>query len=362
MLALLIASFGSAQSPVPAASPARAMRTITDQLGREVAIPEPIGRVVITGILPIPSVFCIVDGSGEKIVGMAPASMGAAENSMLRIFYPEVLNASTSFMRQEGSINLEELSNLRPDVVFCSADSGEHEVVAKTGIPVVAIRASSAANGNALETVNGWVDLLGDVLGKRDRAKTLKAAGYEMLGEVASKLWLVPEDKRPSVLFLFNHTDKIIRASGRDFFGDFWIRAAGGVNAAAELTGRPEISMEEVYNWNPDYIFITNFSPTLPKDILNNAIPGQDWSHVKAVREGRVFKMPIGIYRWFPPSTDSPVVVKWMAQKLHPEVFSYYDMNEVTRGYYRRFYGHELTPEELRAIFNPTRDTAKGYR
>ena len=336
-------------------------RTVVDQLGRTVTIPSEVKRVVITGILPIPSVFCVVDGSGEKIVGMAPASMGAAENSMLRVFYPEVLKASTSFMKQEGSINLEELSNLHPDVVFCSADSGEHETVEKAGIPVIAIRASSAANGNALETVNGWVDVLGDVLNKRDRAEKLKSFGYQMLGEVASRLWVVPEEDKPSALILFNHTEKVIRVSGRNFFGDFWIKTAGGTNVADGLTGRPEITIEEIYNWDPDYIFITNFSPTLPEDLIDNAVPGQDWSQLKAVKNGKVFKMPIGIYRWFPPSTDSPIVIKWMAQKLHPEVFSYYDMHDVASDYYREFYGYELKPEEVKAIFSPIRESAKGY-
>ncbi len=344
-----------------AAEEPAATRTVTDQLGRTVTIPRDVRRVVITGILPIPSVFCVVDGSGEKIVGMAPASMGAAENSMLKTFYPEVLKASTSFMKGDGSINIEELSTLRPDVVFCHADSGEHELIAKSGIPVVAMRTSSSANGNALETVNGWVDLLGDVLDRRDRAQALQSSGYRMLGEMTSRLWVVPEEKKPTALILYNHSERSIVVSGSNFFGDFWIRAAGGVNAAGGLTGRPEVSMEEIYTWDPDYIFITNFSPTLPEDLLNNTVPGQDWSQLKAVKNGNVVKIPIGIYRWFPPSTDSPVMIKWMAQKLHPDVFSYYDMEDVTRDYYREFYGYELNSEEMRAIFKPIRESARGF-
>ena len=90
------------------------------------------------------------------------------------------------------------------------------------------------------------------------------------------------------------------------------------MNVASELSGTPAISMEQIYEWNPDVIIITTFSQTMPEDLYNNTVPGQDWSNVKAVREGRVYKEPIGVYRWFPPSGDAPLMLKWMSESAVP--------------------------------------------
>ena len=56
-------------------------RTIVDHTGAEVVLPEKIERVVISSILPLPSVYCLFRGSADDIVGIHPTSMAAAENS-----------------------------------------------------------------------------------------------------------------------------------------------------------------------------------------------------------------------------------------------------------------------------------------
>ena len=44
-------------------------RTIVDHTGAEVVLPEKIERVVISSILPLPSVYCLFRGSADDIVG-----------------------------------------------------------------------------------------------------------------------------------------------------------------------------------------------------------------------------------------------------------------------------------------------------
>ena len=90
---------------------------------------------------------------------------------------------------------------------------------------------------------------------------------------------------------------------------------------AADLSGTPEINMEQVYEWDPDIIFITNFSPYQPDDLYNNTIDGDDWSNVTAVKNQQVYKFPLGMYRWFPPASDTPLVLKWLATKIQPDLF-----------------------------------------
>ena len=116
--------------------------------------------------------------------------------------------------------------------------------------------------------------------------------------------------------------------------------------------------MEQIYEWDPDIIYITNFSPYQPEDLINNTIEGNDWSSVKAVKEGKVYKFPLGMYRWFPPASDTPLVLKWLATKNQPELFADIDMEQEVRDYYKRFYNVELTDEDIDQIFNPSSEAS----
>ena len=93
-------------------------RTIVDHTGAEVVLPEKIERVVISSILPLPSVYCLFRGSADDIVGIHPSSMAAAQNSYLtQCISRRLPDADTSFV-ENGEVNIEQLLALEPDVVF----------------------------------------------------------------------------------------------------------------------------------------------------------------------------------------------------------------------------------------------------
>ena len=119
-----------------------------------------------------------------------------------------------------------------------------------------------------------------------------------------------------------------------------------------------EINMEQVYEWDPDMIFITNFSPYLPEDFYSNSIEGHDWSNVKAVKEEKVYKFPLGMYRWFPPASDTPLVLQWLAKTIQPELFSDLDMDTKIREFYKTHYHVDLTDDDLEKIYHPTREAS----
>ena len=72
--------------------------TIVDHAGNEVEVPYDIERIAVADIYPLPSVLSVFFDSAEKIVGMAPASMTAAQNSLLSELYPEI----DVYKRQDG--------------------------------------------------------------------------------------------------------------------------------------------------------------------------------------------------------------------------------------------------------------------
>ena len=122
VLALMLAGCTRAEAPVNETT-----HTIVDHAGNEVEVPLEVNRVAVCSILPLPSVLAVFFDSAEKIVGMAPGSKSAAENSRLGQLYPELLDAETAYI-EGGNLNVEELMKLAPDVVFyntAEADVGE---------------------------------------------------------------------------------------------------------------------------------------------------------------------------------------------------------------------------------------------
>ena len=114
------------------------------------------------------------------------------------------------------------------------------------------------------------------------------------------------------------------------------------------------ISMEQIYSWNPDIIFITNFTAAQPGDLYTNAIASQDWSDVKAVRDQRVYKMPLGIYRSYTPSADTPLTLLWMAKKVYPKLFEDIDLAKEVKTWYKDVFGVALSDADVEGMFNPT--------
>lgn len=351
-LALLAAGASYAQAK-------GATKTIVDQTGATVTIPAKVERVVITSLWPLPSVFCLVDGSGKRLVGMHPSSMSAAKTSMLAKTAPDALKASTSFM-QGTTVNVEELLKLKPDVVLYSAtNTGERALLEKAGIKAIGFSTTVAAF-NTVETVVSWMDLLGQILGKETRAAEIKKYGYEVMGSIYSRTWNLPDSAKPRAIVLFRHSEKEITVTGTEFFGDFWLRSTGAVNAATGFSGNKAVNMEQIYAWNPDVIYITNFSASLPEDFYSNSVDGQDWSKVAAVKNKRVYKVPLGHYRWIPPSSDAPLMLLWMAQKNQPSLWKDLDFNAALRDYFWRFHQYRLSDDDIKSILNPSREAANG--
>ncbi len=328
---------------------------ITDHAGRQVEVPAQINRVVVTDILPMASVLTVFLGSADKIVGIHPSSMSAAESGLLGELFPEILEADTSFMAG-GDLNVEQLLNLDPDVVLVNASSTELiSAIENAGLTAVGI-SPSKWDYDILETYDQWIALLSQMFPESSKSEEISAYSKEVYGLVQERVKDIPEEEKKSILFLYNYDDNQIITSGKHFFGQYWADAIGGRNAAEEVEAENSnavISMEQVYQWDPDVILITNFTTAQPDDLYNNTIGGNDWSSVKAVTDGQVYKMPLGTYRSYTPSADTPVTFLWMAKTVYPELFEDIDITAEVRDYYQELYGVTLTDEQIDRMYNP---------
>ena len=186
---------------------------------------------------------------------------------------------------------------------------------------------------------------IGQMLGKEERAEqfnTLYTEAYEYLQSFQEQ---VNAADKPKVLYLRNAELKL---QGNDMFIAEALELAGADNVAADLSS---ITMEEILAIDPDIILMSNFDSFTPADLYENRLDGQDWSQVSAVLNHRVYKTPMGIYRWDAPGVETPLMMRWLSQLIQPEIFAEIDIEQDTRAFFQDYFGYSLTDEDLAQIF-----------
>lgn len=351
----LLAFTAAIAAPMLAANPALAQDThvVVDGIDREVQLPVDVERIV-AGFFPFPSAFFIATGSLDRLVAVSSDSRHAAERSVFSKIAPGILDLPTNHL-EGGVLNAEELLKLNPDVYVTHEGNASLEVAERAGVPVLALDVLSKGKGNTFQTFANWMRIIGEVTGDSPRTDELIAYADQTLADTRSVMSGLVEAEKPKALFFARLHENDLKINGPGHFGHFWITEAGGINLAEkDFPSFAEISMEQVYALNPEVIFITNLSPTQPEDLYENRVPGQDWSHVDAVRNKRVFKLPEGVFQWYVPNGDVPLMLKWAAQSMHPELYADYDFASDMKAYYQRFYGYALSDGEVDAILHPT--------
>lgn len=338
-------------------------RTVTDDNGASVEVPDKVERVAVTNIFPLAAAVTAYTQSGETVIGMHPASYAAAKNGLLGELWPEVLRADTGFMTG-NVLNVEALLSLDPDVVLVNApDKRTLEAVRNAGLPAVAVSATKW-DYDVEKTRASWMRILGELFPDAPVKPEIVAAESERLATLVSdRLTNLEEKDRPSVLFLVRLSPTEIVTSGKHFFGQYWANAAGSRNAAEHITlqnANAVITMEDVHALDPDVILLTNFTTAQPEDLLENRTEGRDWQGLRAMEKKAVHKMPLGLYRSFTPSIDSPLTLLWMAKTLHPERFADVDLAAETKRFYKTVFGADLTDAQVERIYRPSKAAGVG--
>ena len=321
-------------------------KTVTDLTGKKVTIKDNPSRIAIVPI-PWASLAYLVDGDSSKIIGMNPSSKEAYDISILKDLAPNMKKVNTAFVDSDFNINYEELALLKPDIVVVwDFQNDAIEKLAKLKIPAVAIKYGT------LENVQEGIKLLGDILNKQEKAQKLINYHKDTNKYLASKTKKLENIKRKKILYLINPQ---LTVSSGNSVTNIMIDMAGGENVAKDITtggSWSKVTMEQIIKWNPDIIILSNFDKILPEDIYNNKFEGQDWSKISAVKNKKVFKAPIGIYRWDAPSAETPLMIKWIAKVTNPELFNDYNMRKDIKDFYLEFFNYKLTDEQLNFILN----------
>ena len=182
--------------------------------------------------------------------------------------------------------------------------------------------------------------------------------GNKRRAKAARKTAVVPKNQRVKVLVLYGGAGGY-RTINKNDISHHYLSAAGGVNLAADYTlgGRNMggvIDFETIVSFKPEVIF--SAGPTDRLEILKEPALAE----VPAVKNGRVYACPKGIFVWYARSAEGAMLPLWFGTKLYPELFQDINMATVVRDYFANFYNYNIPDEELRVVLNLTSSDSLG--
>jgi len=306
---------------------------LVDQTGETVRITQPVERLI--SVYGIGTFIVYALGAGDRLVMgwyVGVKGISSAPEGLLR------LEPRLEELLAFGDPNVEEIIAREAQLVL--VDASRHaafaDQMAELGVPVIQYLTETP------EALKEAVLLTGRALGteSHERANVFVNDYDRVFSTVVSNLEALAEDERVRALFL--GTDPLQVASG-DMYQTRLIEAAGGISVSRELQGYwNEVNLEQVLLWNPDVILIPPYGPVQPDDILGDP----DWASIRAVRDGRVHRMPRVIAPMDTPVPESLLGVVWMANLFYPDLVRL-DLRTEADRFYTFYYGYELTEAEL---------------
>ena len=340
ILALILAIFlllpllacGAADAPEPNA------RIFTDSLGREVALPDKVDQLAVSGPMAQLALFALCP---EKLVGLAAAWDSSAGQ------YLEERYLSLPVIGQlyggKGDLNPETLLQSGAQIVI---DVGEPKgsiaedldgLQAQTGVPFVHISAAIGTMGAAYRQ-------LGELLGMQAEAEVLAAYCEDTYARICE---LAGSVEKVRALYVTGDAGQNVIAKDSyhsEVFDLLCDNLAVVEEPSAKGTGN-EVGLEQILLWDPDYIIFA------PGSVYGEVGDDPTWQTMHAVQSGDYCEVPDGPDNWmgFPPGVQRYLGMLWLGKVLYGDAAEY-DLFEEASRYYQLFYHCELTQAQFNAL------------
>jgi len=277
-----------------AVSPAQG-RMLVDQVGRTVEFAEALTRVV--SLAPNLTEISYEVGGGEALVGATRFAN-----------FPEAA-ARLPKVGSYVALDIEKIVSLKPQLCLAIRDGNPKAAVDRLealGIPVYVFDPQS------LEAIVDTVERLGSIYRKEARAETLADGYRQRLARVASQVAKVPH--RPQVFFQIDAQPVI--SAGYDTFLHQLLTRSGSINLAADRTGYPRYTWEELLMLKPEVVLLASMGGGHADHELR-AI-WQEWPQIPAVRNDRLYVVDADLFdRPTPRLIDA---LEYLVGLLHPEL------------------------------------------
>jgi len=313
-------------------------RFVVDMAGRSVPVRDNPRRVVTLGSAPVINSFVFALGKGETIINGLPAAKQFNRSDCCRfqtVFAPQ-LDTHPALEAGDWSLKSETLLLLRPDLILTG--TRKHiDLLEKLGIPAVCI----ALNGRG-ETNREIMTLLGKVYNKEYESNRYIEYFDSVMHRVRDRIRDIPEKEKVRVLYC---NFKVMTQSS--ITTDWWIEAAGGISLGKDgplKDGIRSFSAEHILAWNPAIWIVS-----VP-DEIDMVYRDSRFRNVTAVKNKKVFSVPVGAIRWSHPTSEQPLGVLWATKLFYPERFKDLNIEAEMEYFYLTFFRYRLSGKEIKEM------------
>ena len=320
---------------------------VTDAMGREVTLPGPAKRVVLTQARHFPVLGLLHPDPASVLAGWSDEFKTSFVNeyeAYLKVF-PSLASVPVVGRHTADTFSLERALGLRPDLVVLTAsfagigpgqtarDSLLIQRLEAAGVPVIIIDFFVDPMENTVPSLLA----LGDAIGQPERTREFVDFYRERMANVARRLADLPDDERPNV-FVHAHAGSTdcCNSPGTGTFNDM-ITYAGGHNIGADIisssTGR--LNFEYINSRKPAVYVATGTgagkrassgglrigtgtSPEQARESLQGLIDSNRLQALPAVRNGNSH----GIWHAFNDSPLHMIFIEALARWIQPERFA----------------------------------------
>lgn len=278
--------------------------TVTDDLGRSVAIPSRPERIV--SLAPSNTEILFALGLGDRVVGVTAYCD-----------YPEEAGGKEK-VGGYSDIDIEKVIVLDPDLILAE-DIHKTEVIPaleRLGYPVVAVVPHN------LEEIVSSVEFIGEITGSEAVSSQIADDMRLRLNAVGKKTALMDEEERPKVLYVLWWSEGGVMSVGSNTPIDELISLSGGRSISHydsdgnETIGWPTLRLEDIIYADPDVIIVDLGDGGTS---LENVLADSRLAGVRAISEGHVYGID-------PDFTNRPTPrivtgLEWLAGLINPGIF-----------------------------------------
>ena len=317
----------TAFAPIVRAEP----RVLVDSVGRRVNAPDKVNRVLAAGP---PASILLYALAPDAMIGWVPALPDAARPFVL----PSVRELPpTERMTSRGQTpDAEKIKALKPDLIVDFGSIGgsyvelAEKVQADTKVPYALI-------DGGLDRLQTSLRLVGDFLGRRERAEALARYAEQTRARLDAALPKAPPDRRPKV-YVARGPDGLQSAVKGSALTEV-VERAGGINVAEGKPGRGgavDVTQAQIAAWKPDFVI------ALDKGAYEAMRkPGASGS-------AHVLAAPTSPWNWLgePPSINRLMGLRWLSAMFYPPQGKI-DLPSEAKEFHRLFYGTTLGDADL---------------
>jgi iron complex transport system substrate-binding protein len=191
------------------------------------------------------------------------------------------------------------------------------------------------------DDVKAAMRLLGTLYDKPDAAEAYCRYFDATLAKVGARVEGLADDRRPRVLY-----GSLKRLAQPHRIAEWWIAKAGGRSVTDD--GRSveafNFSMEQVVHWNPEVIIVSAAGE------VADAYADARLASVSAIKNRRVYAVPMGVHTWGNRTIEQPLTILWAAKLFHPDLFSDVTMRNEVRSFYASFFKTSLGDDDINMI------------